>query len=122
MNDDLVTWLRARLDEDERIATAVHHFQCASAVRTVRNGVVWDLGDCDCNQPARVLAEVAAKRAILDAYAWALGHPAASTDGETGYWFRKGGQSTLSETVLLLAQPYADRPGFRDEWRVPLDS
>ena len=102
MSDDLVTWLRARLDEDERIATAaadndgnvewrVTHsvLDGQRTIRTAANRPVartWERdGEADDGwtfrskdvaihiarqDPARLLAEVAAKRAILDAYAW----------------------------------------------------
>jgi hypothetical protein len=72
---DLVTWIRACLDEDERVAknTLAEHW-------TVTENSVW--GDDEFDQvcrtsvdeeavhiarwdPARILAEVAAKRALL---------------------------------------------------------
>jgi hypothetical protein len=49
--------------------------------------------------PARVLAEVNAKRRILDEAVRLM-----SYDGEFQF-------------LELLALPYADRPGYREEWR-----
>lgn len=88
--DELVTWLRARLDDDERVARAATYWgdlplgHLASDLEA--HLIHW--------MPPRVLAEVEAKRRILDAY-----------EDETGYLLR------------LLALPYADRPGYREEWR-----
>jgi hypothetical protein len=64
--------------------------------------------------PARVLAECAAKRRIVELH----------TEAEPGPHECPGRYSTSSiaegdpcETLRLLAQPYADRRGFREEWR-----
>ncbi len=63
-------------------------------------------------QPSRVLAEIAAKRAIISfhedcgtgsGYCDDIGHPG---DGEN------------CVTVLFLAQPLAGRPGFDERWTV----
>jgi hypothetical protein len=159
--DDLVTWLRAQLDDDERWAVAANqpypyspdatapptgvHWQwvaghdwepalpdpvvdefvaepgysCNLATvetwpsgttgsampRTYANEIVemdasaaghiarWD--------PARVLAEVDAKRQILDL----------ATD------VTEMSHDTADTMIRLLALPYADRPGYREEWR-----
>jgi hypothetical protein len=95
---DLVAWLRERLDEDERAWEMV----------AARDVAMLLLGE---PLAPRMLAEVAAKRAILD-----LHEPYESE--------RVGGQSCWAcnrdgwpcETVRLLAQPFAGRPGWREEW------
>lgn len=65
--------------------------------------------------PARVLAEVEAKRRILDL------HEQAVPDGhdQQGYRFacEHCSQTTPCPTLCLLAQPYAGRDGWREEWR-----
>lgn len=129
---DIVTWLRAQLDVDERLARA--------AAATTDGGSTWayrptsaprdfesvvDLGqrlvfaEVDRNEsgfrptelehiarhdPARVLAEVAAKRQMLDEYERA---------------FDEGGElhQTLVRIMKLLALPYAGREGYREGWR-----
>jgi len=54
--------------------------------------------------PARVLAECESKRRIVE------------TARREEYF--SGGRSGLGRSLLLaLALPYADRPGFREEWR-----
>jgi hypothetical protein len=122
VSDELVTWLRARLDEDERAARS-----CAAIypppwntsdrgwMATVRadepdfrvvteleqwHGQPEDawLGDfiehIARHDPQRVLAEIDAKRRIID-------------------------RSSLyaQDLLKLLALPYADQPGWREEWR-----
>ncbi|HEY3261295.1 MAG TPA: DUF6221 family protein [Pseudonocardiaceae bacterium] len=133
--NDLITWLRAQLDDDERVTQAcaevypapwdmsdrghtalvradepdfriVAELEQSSAIdgwlgERLEHIARWD--------PARVLAEVDAKRRILDM--WADAQSAEFPD----YW---GGYATaLDDVVRQLALPYADRPGFRAEWR-----
>lgn len=91
--DDLIAFLNARLDEDEAEAKAAanalnRHIECDpdNAAHIARH------------DPARVLREVAAKRAIVERYAkapdWAGG-----------------------EDVRLLAAVWSDHPDYRQEWR-----
>jgi hypothetical protein len=89
---DLITWLRAQLDEDERVARA---FAARLDAHLFETG--WG--------PARVLAEVDAKRRILDLMM--PGRPV--YPGAYGQAYR--------DVLRLLALPYADRDGYRDEWR-----
>lgn len=120
MTDDLVQWLGAQLDEDEAIA-----------IRAAELGP-WALGDSpdddpkavyqgeygstliECprpadaahvarHDPARVLRDIDAKRQLLDD----LVRAAESVGSE---WFG-------DRALHLLALPFADRPGYRDEWR-----
>ena len=58
------------------------------------------------HDPARVLAEVAAKRRIVDGLA--------DADPYSGYITAT---FTAEDALRLLALPYADRPGYREEWR-----
>ena len=53
--------------------------------------------------PSRVLAEVEAKRRVI-------------TIWETQ--MESYGADAAEEAVRALAQPFSDRPGFRDEWRL----
>lgn len=161
MSEDLVTWLRACLDDDEQVAQAANAGKlcdyCGKPTggqwRAATEGDVI-LADAHGNDwvatgpwgtslhadgehiarhdPARVLAEVAAKRAVVDEYvalaekirqanasygAWADGrpdpYPGASTSSED-----PGRLAGLEFAVLALAQPYRDRPGWRQEWEV----
>jgi hypothetical protein len=67
--------------------------------------------------PARVLAECAAKRAVVEEW------QAAVAEFEAGPQ-HYGEEALVNETVMtalgpvvrILAQPYAGRPGWREEW------
>lgn len=151
MSAELVDWLRAQLDEDERSATAatpgvwqwtidgslISIERDALKLRDVERDVVWGDGsglrevvatrpDADhivAWQPARVLAEVAAKRAILDLHA--DGYHSCIRDvewitkpveGGKPYMFREVLSGVPCQTLQLLAQPYRGQAGWRDEW------
>jgi hypothetical protein len=121
---DLIAFLRARLDEDEaaaraagagtwniddgmccvvdpeegQIAAGEHH----GSIRTrhVEHMARWD--------PARVLAEVAAKRAVLELH-----------DDPSGLHVCEDQLADASEcrTLRAVAQPYASHPDFDPTWR-----
>ena len=135
--DDLITWLRARLDEDEAAALAVRDDRYGD-----NDGVGWKRWAIDAPDdgswprlsalgvdlahsyadnvitpqrgehiarwdPARVLAEVDAKRRMVDRL-W---------DDSEGI-LRPGIASGTARPVLeLLALPYADHPDYREGWR-----
>lgn len=129
--DELVRWLTACLDEDERTARVtvwdgsgnkLDWELSASATidvggdefyvgdRTIANHMmVWD--------PARVLREIDAKRRIIELHAYPSGHGCSTTD-ETGYNlnYDEVSPEDACTTLRLLALPYADRPGYREEW------
>jgi hypothetical protein len=138
MTDDLISWLTQQLDEDERIARSTFLVEGddgewivsfnpdtdeATGVlgRSIHIGMIGGNGDLDevCQaehivrfNPARVLREVEAKRQIL------AQHP----PGEDGYCGDGLGLDGCKwdwpcPTVRLLTLPYADRPGFKEEWR-----
>lgn len=139
--DDLVQFLRARLDEDEQIATrAVSPVSdCPPSpkwnalLESVRRGweiftdqrrlVVASVGESDArhiarHDPARVLAEVDAKRQILDLHA--PEDTADPFDGcRTCSW--RDYMDVLHvrwpcPTLRLMLIPYADHPDYRAEW------
>jgi hypothetical protein len=117
---DLVAFLTARLDEDERVARAVpieewgSHDGCRVHPAQEQDGFL-AIGRIEAqfeeeaehiarHDPARVLREVDAKRTCI-AF---LGHPDAPP-GEGRY---------VAERVLwLLALAYSDHPDYREEWR-----
>lgn len=155
--DDLVEWLRAQLDEDERIARAAggRDWMLLSVPRFSTPG---DPGEVEigdqlvalptpevaqhiaAHDPARVLREIDAKRQLLDAHngdcspACRRDHtfsgscglrsmgPVEEIDGMPWVRNEDGRQVpappvTTEWTLRLLALPYADRPGYREEWR-----
>lgn len=130
---ELVEWLRAQLDEDERIARAATERQPYDewdAVGDERDDDAgrswWEvLGVARMNQapsaralaefiaehdPARVLREIDAKRRILAEHALNGWVCTTCDNGEVEQVFP-------CPTLRLLALPYADRPGYREEWR-----
>lgn len=109
MSADLMTWLRAHLDEDERVARR--------APRTWRSELMI-LHEAQAHvarfDPARMLREVEAKRRILNSLpSWNL--PARPEDDEPEYAY--GYARGLYEAIQWLAVLYADQPGYLDEWR-----
>lgn len=121
--DDLIDWLRAVLDEDEAAARAATpgpwwaHRQGDEAI--VSPGVAMDreeggvsLEDAThiaLHDPAAVLADIVAKRAILDTYtAWVtiMGSGAKHS-------------VRLAFVVRTLASGYRYRPGYNPAWGWP---
>lgn len=123
--DELVAWLRAQIDEDERLAESVkplgqvvdmggRRLNDAFAHSRIRHraedGAQYLEGDPAAQvhfarqDPARVLDRVAAYRFLLE---WAI----AGID--------RGGLSPLMGYNILagLALAYASREGHREEWR-----
>ena len=106
---DLLTWLRAQLDAEERDA------------RAASDGVVdWIAGDVGANGedeagehianwlPSRVLAEVAAKRAILD---WT------ERLDDFGTTNNLWAMPEVTTVWALLASPYSHLPGYQEDWK-----
>ncbi len=131
--DDLVTWLRAQLDEDERVAQqsasvcdgaewyaaeldAVGHRRVGIALRSY--GVTASIRGADAvhiarHDPGRVLREVAAKRALMREMESVPGVIFACDDEcECG----PGLPGRTCRMVRHLAAVYADRSGYRPEW------
>lgn len=121
MTDDLITWLRAQLDADERVARAAtpgpwvwlagrvfqEHGDDRIVVPTVNDLAVVepeDLAHIARHDPARVLAEVQAKRRLV-------------SEAEHYLNYEDHGLPLAEWILTFLALPYADVPGYRDEWR-----
>lgn len=97
----LVDFLKARLDDID--ADAAHDRDCA-IVRMHPEG--W----CDCDVPARVLADVAAKRLIVD-------QCASIVSAGTMDPFEDGAPDLAYEVLQLLALVYADHPDYQEKWK-----
>jgi hypothetical protein len=128
--DELIAFLRACLDDDERVARAASpapwstypeddggmigpsmsgmHTPAYVHTPDAEHIARWD--------PARVLAEVEAERRILNLHGPGgpsqLSYACASNCLDD----RQLTQERPCATVLALAQPYAGRPGWREEW------
>ena len=127
MTGDLIAFLNARLDEDEAAAKGA-----AGDVWEYRDTWVWcgpfevaDIfGGADMEEigghiarhdPARVLREVTAKRAIVTRYAAVR---RAFGDREGGLWpdVTRREKSHAYATLCDLAGIWSDHPDYRDEW------
>jgi len=142
---DLVAFLRARLDEDEQQAKACAQvypppWDMADRgwIATVRADepdfrIVTELEQWDAqpdgwlgtviehiarHDPARVLAEVDAKRRIIDEYIAADNtYQRLAEDDDDSKWDWLSRSQALETVLPLLALPYADHPSYRAEWR-----
>lgn len=140
---ELITWLRAQLDEDERVACeatngpwaamrqrpdrAVYCVQAAGALNGIPAMAISHREDAEHiarHDPARVLAEVAAKRALIERgdtlFCECDQGDSPPADPETGWTVELPHHfdCTAYRIAQVLAQPYAGREGWRDEWRV----
>ena len=136
MTGDLIAFLNARLDEDERIAKAAtpgpwhipEHDPIAYCVDSPDgSGRICKFGDRACSDdvhnslhvvrhdPARVLREVTAKRVIVTRYAAVR---RAFDDREGGLWpdVSRREKSHAYATLCDLAGIWSDHPDYRDEW------
>jgi hypothetical protein len=136
MSGELVTWLRAQLDEDERVARAaggkwgnglpatIHPNPTVFRTVTRGAGVVCgsilseDAEHIARHDPARVLREVAAKRAVVELLAHDAPHSVVTGQAQRED-FRDGWQFAVRDALCLLALPYASHPGYRPEWAPP---
>jgi Family of unknown function (DUF6221) len=104
---DVVAFLRARLDEDERLATLARpEFFTPECLAVFASA--GDAAHVIRHYPARVLREVEAKRAILDLYEAAAIHDDTSL-----------GVATLRTVVKTLAAVYRDHPDYDPAGTMP---
>ena len=113
--NDLVTWLRAQLDEDER---------AARAVEDLRKPYYFDFIDDAARpfverelDPERVLRQVKRDQHIIDEHTCGCPDPDCRDCGACSGPHHADPAPAPCTTLRLLAMPYADRPGYRDEWR-----
>lgn len=128
--DDLVTFLRARLDEDEQVARGSgqpslswQNFDMDGELRDDANaGTVAAVPQEETrahiarHDPARVLREVEAKRGVVRQYEGVreqARHPVSADNRMRA----RVAQGELGDVLRLLALPYADHPDHRSEWR-----
>lgn len=110
--DDLVRWLGAQLDEDERIlreantspemVTGIPRSYAAAPVALL----ITEFAD-----PARVLREIDSKRRML-----AIHRPYVPEPDQACLGCADAIMFKWCPIVRLLALPYTDRPGYRAEW------
>jgi hypothetical protein len=117
MVDELVAFLRARLDKDEAIACAADTELSAVFIRIAvfDPEMAADERHIMRHKPVRVLREVEAKRRTVALYEEAVAgtHDASRTNAAT--W--RPIVTVLEPVLRDLALPYADHPDYREEWR-----
>jgi hypothetical protein len=139
--DALIEWLRAQIDEDERVARDAleerwayspplvsydavpdddGHFEMGGEEVETLGFAPEDLTHIARQDPDRTLAEVAAKRAILELHqpwtavsAHVVPNPRCRECGDIDEY----PVAWPCPTLRLLALPYAGQPGYREEWR-----
>jgi hypothetical protein len=119
--DDLVAFISRCVDEDERVALACRDEEFWGPGEDVPVPARRHIARHD---PARVLAEVAAKREILRDYEEMFGFdlPPGVAEGRD-YGERVCDEmvrAALRRCVRALAQPLAGRRGWRSEWATEL--
>ncbi|MCK2144874.1 DUF6221 family protein [Streptomyces sp. WAC00276] len=136
MTADLITFLRARLDEDEAVARAVEDRSAPltgqweadgeTALRTANDHVLAHLPEgrpfkpgvlphIARHDPARTLAEVEAKRKAIHIYEQAAHSLGASVPGTPPHDLMTGAANTARAILQALATAYADHPDYREE-------
>lgn len=125
--NDLISWLRQQLDTDEQLALAAspgpwrpnaeHDEVLAVDDVRVADGFALSgrqlratVDHITTHDPARVLRQVQAHRAILDAYEAEDNGARYGGCGDDCEW------KALGYAVKLLASIYSDRDGYREEW------
>lgn len=131
---ELVAFLRARLDEDQQAAQEaaeqvgdgqweqrnVRIVTTADRDRDVAEDVIYEcIEHIARHDPARVLAEVNAKRRIIDLHEpdeFERDRCKSCRRDESG-WEGSVPAEWPCATLRLLALPYADHADYREEWR-----
>ena len=121
---DLATWLLEQIAKDERQVDELRESDYGDRTLIQEDWGGDGIYAPDLNDfgglwitPARVLAECAAKRRIIDEH-----HKVEEYADPITFCSACGGHPSHGSdwpcyTLRLLALPYADRPGYREEWR-----
>lgn len=140
--DDLVQFLRARLDEDYAAVQLVLGVNVMAAIRDGKSAPRWipspksESGVWDTDgqprvkfvwarerdhiirhDPARILVEVEAKQKIVGIYEDAAVGQRAATGTVGVAELMDGSANSLRFALRLLALPYADHPDYQREWK-----
>lgn len=106
---DLAAFLTARLDERADLVKSVDPDAIDFAANIGSEPINLILG---ANDPAWMLADIDAKRRIIELWEEAADHRRQSSDAYADEF------DALTEVIQFLALPYADHEEFQEEWRV----
>lgn len=121
---EMIAWLRAQLDTDERIARKAANFPYdhptdapweRARIVVERGAAFTSDAHIAAHNPARVLRQLQAHRTILDLHARA--HECSTfdeVDVDNCTWVL---ETESCSTVRALASIYSDGDGYREEWR-----
>jgi hypothetical protein len=104
--NDLIEFLHARCTEAETDAVNIHY--ASPDVRECSYVTAVGHDNCTCGVPTRLLAEVDAKRRIIDLIV---------LNADSQPLYRDSGAEVWEDALRLLALPFAGHPHFREEWR-----
>ena len=125
---DIAEWLAGVLDEDERVAIELGGRRwyadrgfVAADIGIVATGPQEDLTAAEADHiarhsPASVLADIAAKRQIINMYRDSTSEPVNPPDIEDRERM-EAEAGILEEVITSTAAAYSHRPGYRTEWR-----
>lgn len=107
--DDLITWLRAQLDADlarvpklgEIALELSAKYQDPPSEQPLEHKAYWELSRASWE----LKSQVESKRRIIGLVT------------DAGAQFGDGYTEAYRDVLRLLALPYADRPGYREDWR-----
>jgi hypothetical protein len=135
--NELLGFLRAQLDEDERIAregvpfgtgrwTAEESYGGRAKIHDSDGGcVVHDDGEQDIgtarhialHDPGRALRDVEADRKLIRAYCAAVHYCEGSRLPAAEMGFLRGRLFGLEQAIRMRAEVYSEHPGYREEFR-----
>jgi Family of unknown function (DUF6221) len=98
-------WLRAQVDEDERVLRLRHPW-----LEAWLEGYKRPPNSSDPTDPVRVLAELRAKRQMIDLFEGLVIEAMITSLPEPL-------AEALDKMAGCMALPYADRDGYREAWR-----
>lgn len=132
--DDLIAFLHAQLAEDEQVAQAAEGL-IDEQLGWAEVSVAAAMTHIERHDPDRVLRDVAADRKLITAYinikrrlgenteryVRMMRNPGAHADRLTNVkthgWELKGREEGLRYALMVRAERFADRPGYKESWR-----
>jgi len=100
---NLQDWLLEQITSDEQLARAeLGDYAGSDRPTESRHQAAWP--------PDRVIIECWTKRRIIDLAIDAM----QAARGSTRFL---AAEEFMQTTMMVMAEPYADRPGYRDDWR-----